>query len=177
MCHYTLAVLIGRGPETQAVHALLTGDRGMAAVIGPAGLGKTAIVRAVVEPDAVWVRGLATLRSRPGAALDPVLPTVTGDLELDASNLVRRLGGRRLVVDDAQWTDSHTRAVVELVATTARSLATWRTGDPAAPALPPGHWACLTLDRLQPADARALARRANPGLVDADLQPLLDQQR
>ena len=173
-CHYAPSVLIGRGPEAQEVQALLTGSRGIAAVVGPAGLGKTAIVRAVAEPDAVWIRGLATLRNRPGAALGSVLPAVTGDLELDASQVVRRLGGRRLVVDDAQWTDVHTRAVVELVATVVRPAATWRTCDPSVSSAPPRHWTCFTLDPLRPADARTLAHRLKPGLCEADLQPLLE---
>jgi DNA-binding CsgD family transcriptional regulator len=165
---------MGRGPETQAVRGLLVGTRGVAAVVGPAGLGKTAIVRAAAEPDAVWVCGLATLRTRSGAALVPVLPDLTGDLELDASHLVRRLDGRRLVVDDAQWADAHTRAVVELVATTVRPVATWRTADPAAPSLPPRHWTCVTIGPLRPADARALARATNPDLSEDDLQALLE---
>jgi DNA-binding CsgD family transcriptional regulator len=167
-------VLVGRGQEAQTIAVLLEGARGVAAVVGPAGLGKTAIVRAVAETDAVWVCGLATLRNRSGAALVPVLPDVTGDLELDASHLVRRLDGRRLVLDDAQWADPHTRAVVELVATTARPVATWRTADPAAPALPPRHWTCVTMGPLQPSDARALARKVNPDLGEEDRQALLE---
>ena len=36
--------------------------------------------------------------------------------------MLRQLKGRRLLVDDAQWADAHTAAVIELVATIAPVL-------------------------------------------------------
>ena len=121
---------------------------------GPAGRGKTALVRTVVGHDAVWIRGLASLRERSGATLSPAVPSVHGDLERDASRLLGDLGGRRLVIDDAHWADPYTLLVVELVSTATRPVATWRTGDPAAPGAAPAHWASFPLGRLAPGDAR-----------------------
>lgn len=173
-CHYGLDVLVGRGPEAERLTALLALPRGIAAAVGPAGVGKTTLVREVVAADAVWVRGFATGRDRSGAGLRDVLPKITGDPELDASNTVRSLGLRLLVVDDAQWADPHTRTVVELVATMRRVIATWRSGDPAAMDTPPAHWDILKLEGLGAGDARAFAKRLHPTLADPDLQALLE---
>jgi DNA-binding CsgD family transcriptional regulator len=165
---------MGRQNEVRAIRALLADDHGVAAVTGTAGLGKTAIVREVVGPEALWLRGLATLRDQPGAALSLALPSVSGDLERDASHLLRRLAGRRLVLDDAHWADEYTLAVLALVATAARPAATWRTGDPSAPSTLPDRWESLTLGPLRPVDARALARVRRPALSESELQLLLE---
>lgn len=170
----TPRVLIGRDREADQLRARLSGHHGVAAVTGPAGIGKTAVLRDVIEADALWVHGLATARTRSGDALLLELRSVSGSLERDASHLLLHLGGRRLVLDDAHWLDPYTLAVVELVATATRPVATWRTADPSAPSPPPGHWDHFGLGPLRAADARALACHSRPTLTATELEQVLE---
>jgi DNA-binding CsgD family transcriptional regulator len=170
----TAGVLIGRDREAGQLRACLGGHHGIAVVTGPAGIGKTAVLREVIEPDALWVHGLATAQTRSGDALRLAIPSVSGSPERDASQLLRQLGRRRLVLDDAHWIDPYSLTVVELAATATRAVATWRTDDPSASSTTPAHWDHVRLGPLAAADARTLACHLTSTLTADELEQVLE---
>jgi DNA-binding CsgD family transcriptional regulator len=141
--------LVGRVEELQFVLDTLSAEppRGVI-VAGGLGVGKTRLAReavAALEVDCAveWLAATPSSSTIPFGALAHLLPDVAVTSPEDHVRLVRgitlaldeRADGRPLVVgvDDAQWLDSATAAIVHQLAVsgTARVLLTLRTDEPA----------------------------------------------
>jgi DNA-binding CsgD family transcriptional regulator len=141
--------LVGRDEELAFVVETIRGEESRGVVVaGGLGVGKTRLARealAALEPDFVaeWVASTPSSSQIPFGAVahlldDEAVTTPEDRLRLArriASRLSERAGGRPLIlaVDDAQWLDAGTAAVVhQLVVTGAtKALLTVRTDDPA----------------------------------------------
>ena len=169
------AGLIGRAAELDEL-------RGAGAtpvlVIGEAGVGKTTLVGAAFGDDLRVGEAFPSLGWVPYLPLRRAFPHVpdadwTGDseyiAELLAALLLGQPGAGAVLVDDAQWADTDTVAVVEALATRARVVATVRQGDPATEKvvdrLVGAGFVRLVLDPLPDEDAAALAGRLDPRLT------------
>lgn len=117
--------LHGRADELATLRVWLAGigagRPGSLLVHGPAGVGKTSLVREAVasrsEIDVIWVSGDEAEQLLPFGMVDQVWaqhgrsrPTADGDALVAGADLVGLLGGHEapvvLVVDDAQWVDA-----------------------------------------------------------------------
>jgi DNA-binding CsgD family transcriptional regulator len=140
-------------------------------VNGPAGIGKTTLVRAALK-DRPHVVGssLDSLRWKPYLPLSLAIgDELRGDPETVASEVVRALDGRALFVDDLHWADLGTRRVLGLLAGHVALVVTSRPDE-----LPP--WESLTVIDVEPLDdtsSRALARRLHPDLVSDEVDRLV----
>ncbi len=161
--------LIGRDGELAVVVEAIRADRPIA-VIGEAGIGKTALVRAAVSATGRSIReggGFATLSWLPYLALRRAVGLAdTGDPARVAALVERAVGPDVLFVDDLQWTDDETRQVVSLLIGRIALVVAIRDGDeqtPAAlePLLTQGV-AIVRLDGLAEDAAIALASRLRP---------------
>jgi DNA-binding CsgD family transcriptional regulator len=125
-------VLVGRDAEVAALTDALSGP-GLVVVAGPAGIGKTALARATGLP-LLATGALATLRHLPGLPLTRALraPVPPQDVPLAAEAVRARLRDRVLLVDDVQWADAYTLAVLAAVAPVVRVVVTLRMPAPAA---------------------------------------------
>ena len=169
----TPSPLAGRDRIVDRVRDAVTGGRGLT-LVGPAGIGKTAIVRRASELlpeelDVVWVTGTAAVSDVPLAAFAAFLPPAGSEPGLASLVHVRRAvtavpAGRRrvLVVDDAHALDETSAAVVRQLALQGLTLViTQRSGTPAPDAVS-RLWREGTLDRLDigPLDLAAIAELA-----------------
>jgi hypothetical protein len=129
---YPRCVLVGRDAEVAALRAALF-EPGLVVVAGSPGIGKTALVHATGLP-VLATGALATLRHRPGLPLTRALraPVPTDDVPLAAEAVRARLRDRVLLVDDVQWADTYTLAVLAAVAPVARVVVTLRMPSPVA---------------------------------------------
>jgi DNA-binding CsgD family transcriptional regulator/tetratricopeptide (TPR) repeat protein len=130
--------LFGRASELRDLRAAIERDHSTA-VIGEAGIGKTTLVRAAAELEGRTLReggGLGTLRSTPYLALRRALGTgLDGDPVAAAATVERLVGPDILFVDDLQWVDDASLAVLEILAGRLLVVTTIRSDDPgAAPA-------------------------------------------
>lgn len=123
-------MLIGRDDQVAELRSAL-GVPGLVVVAGPPGIGKTALVHATGLP-LLATGALATLRHLPGLPLTRALraPVPVGDVPLAAEAVRARLRHRVLLVDDVQWSDPYTLAVLAAVAPMARVVVTLRTPAP-----------------------------------------------
>jgi DNA-binding CsgD family transcriptional regulator len=139
--------LIGREAELAALATALDGDRATV-LVGEAGIGKTALVRAVATRlDRTTREGgaFATLRGTPYIALRRAVDAaLQGDPSAVAAQLEQRIGPDLLFVDDAQWADEATLEVLGLLVGRIAVVTTIRSLDPGAAA---------TLARLEAAGA------------------------
>lgn len=162
--------LVGRAEVSARVRGLLAEESAAVLLVGEAGVGKTALVDRLV-PDAprggsfsalAWMTHLPLRRALP--ELDE--ETWTGDAEYVADAVRRALSGRTLVLEDVQWADPASRAVVGLLARRTPIVATLRQGDPAAEAvqgeLESAGFVAVALDPLDPAAASELVLRLRP---------------
>ncbi|HEY6745695.1 MAG TPA: LuxR C-terminal-related transcriptional regulator [Mycobacteriales bacterium] len=156
-------MLIGRDEQLAELRAAL-GDPGLVVVAGPAGIGKTALAHATGLP-LLATGALATLRHRPGLPLTRALraPVPVDDVPLAAEAVRARLRDRVLLVDDVQWADPYTLAVLAAVAPVARVVVTLRMPAPVAERLraAAAHW--LDLPPLAPEAAAQLC--ADPAVL------------
>jgi len=84
-------------------------------VTGPTGIGKSALVAEVMQRHpGFWLAGMAGLASRPLSGLRRMLstPVTDGGIGPLADQLVAQIGESWLVVDDAQFVDGATLAVI-----------------------------------------------------------------
>lgn len=162
---------LGREAEIAAVRAVLDAG-GSAAIVGPAGIGKTTVLRAAL--DGLPVRTGAALPSLRGHAYLPLHAALGRELagtpDEVAASVAAELGGDVLVIEDLHWADPATVAAVASLAEVAPVAVTSRP-EPAWPM--DGHWGVVQrLGPLRPRDAAALARRLHPDL-DAEARALL----
>ncbi|HVW46849.1 MAG TPA: AAA family ATPase, partial [Solirubrobacterales bacterium] len=137
--------LIGRGEEMQLVRRAFEDGATGVLVIGPAGIGKTALARAAIAEIGAagaatrWVRGTRSAAAIPLAAVADLVPraSAAGDplriFQASADALLAAAAGRRLVlaVDDAHLLDAGSAALVlHLAGKGAFVLATVRAESP-----------------------------------------------
>jgi DNA-binding CsgD family transcriptional regulator len=136
----------------------------LAVVAGPPGIGKTALVHATGLP-LLATGALATLRHLPGLPLTRALraPVPIGDVPLAAEAVRARLRDRVLLVDDVQWADAYTLAVLAAVAPVARVVVTLRMPAPVSDRLRALATSWIDLPPL-PAEAAA-ALCADPAVI------------
>ena len=164
--------LIGRDAELAALVASIEGDRSVV-IVGEAGIGKTAIARAAVSVAGrtLYEGGaFATLRELPYLALRRgVDSALAGDAAAVAGIVERIVGPDVLFLDDLQWADDQTLAVVELLAGRILLLGAIRALDAGAEhALAVVRQAGLDAYSLGPLPAlaaREIVDRRRPGLA------------
>lgn len=155
-------MLVGRDAEVAYLTACLTASR-PAVVVGEAGVGKTALLRAAAGATGrpVFEGGaLATLSWMEHLPLRRALgrPVAGGDATAVAVEVERAVGGGVLVLDDLQWWDRATAEVVQILAGRVRLLAGVRRGEPGAdPALDRLRQAGFTEMEVLPLDAESSA--------------------
>lgn len=107
--------IIGREREVEALHAALDGI-GAVAVIGPAGIGKSALVSvALADIDYLAGASLPTMRAMAYFPLEVAIRQrldggSTGDV---VRQVLQVAEGRTLVVEDIHWSDADTLAALE----------------------------------------------------------------
>ncbi len=132
-------MLIGRQREL-AQCARVFGEGRALAVVGEAGVGKTALVRAAAAAGGhrlVEAGAFSTLSWMPFLPLRGALGHDPGgaDPAFVARELEHRLVNAVLLLDDLHWADEQTRAVVPLLAGRVTLAATLRRDDPSAAGL------------------------------------------
>lgn len=174
--------LYGRDAEMAWLDGLL-GDRRPIALVGEAGIGKTALVRAAAARAGLDLReggGLETLAWVPLLALRRAVGDgLRGDATEVAIEAERRVGPRLLFIDDLQWTDDPTRHALALLAGRVALVVSIRATDPAAPAARALVEAMgaevIELVGLDPAAALAIVRRVRPSIDPAAAAALVEQ--
>lgn len=128
--------LVGRDAEIATLRAVLDERRG-AAVIGPAGMGKTSLCgEAVADRPGVQRGGaLALLSYVPYLALARATGSSLGQgrsvtPDRVAREVIERVGDGVLVLDDLHWAAPETLALLPRLAGSLRLVVTVRTGEP-----------------------------------------------
>jgi DNA-binding CsgD family transcriptional regulator len=170
-----VVVLVGREKELDFLAERLQEGRPVA-VVGEAGIGKTALLRAGVEAGGRAAReggGLATLSWMAYLPLARALEdrSLDGDAPHVADAVVDALQAEEvLVLDDVHWADRATLDVLALLSGRVGVLAAVRRGDPgskrALSALADASFELLPVEPLDPADAAALVRARRPELSE-----------
>lgn len=173
-CAAVAPSVLGRQAELSALCDAL--DRGeLAAVVGPAGMGKTTVVRAAVAGRHHHAgSGMAMLVNRRYAALETAVrrrlvgpPDEVADVVLDA------LDGAPLVLEDLHWVHESTLDVLGMLDDRVPMVVTTR------PELGPrgdgllGRARVVELEPLSGRTAERLARRLHPALGDEQRKELL----
>ncbi len=183
-------MLVGRLGELTALDARLAGLGCCVAVLGEAGVGKTTLIRRAARAGTrrVFEGGaLATLSWSAYLPLRRALNDVTavrgeggsaaagatarmwaGDPEFVAAALEERIGDGLLVIDDLQWADAGTRAVIRILVGRVPIVSAVRRGDPGAEAalalLADAGFETIDLEPLDAEHAQQLARRVGAEL-------------
>lgn len=164
------AAFVGRDAECAALRAARTDPAVRAAfVLGPAGVGKTRLLREAAA-DAVaagfsvlWMTASATAATIPFGALVQALPTLEGAVGFQVlREATRRVdeaaakGPVAIFVDDAKHLDDPSTAVVVHLALVGRAfvVASWRTG-PGEPPAPGDSWRDVAAQIIELAPFRA----------------------
>ena len=162
------------------------GQRRSVVVVGEAGVGKTALLRAAATASGRRVHeggGLATLSSLSYLPVTRALGREPrgGDHAAVAEDVITRVNDGVLMLDDLHWADVDTLAVLGYLAGSLILLGAVRAGDPGADnAL--SHTAAagievIELTGLAAEDAADLVLLTNPTLTGDDLSRLLERAR
>lgn len=168
--------LVGRDDELGALVASVS-HVGLTAVIGSAGVGKTALIRAALaELPHLEGGALQSLMHRPFLPLERALGRALSGTDDEVAELVAiATGDAILFIDDVHWADERCIAVLDLVRSTCHVLVASRpegVSDAAARFLASGRTVSISpLDRL---DAVRLARQMHPELSSHELEKLVD---
>src|SRR3954454_21521907 len=150
-------MLVARRGELATVRDRL-GRGAPTLVLGEAGIGKTALLRAAATASGARLYEGGGLASLSFSSFLPLARAMgrspEGDPAAVAAWAEGRIGDGGLLIDDLQWCDPDTLAVIPLLARKVKLLSAVRLGDPAS-------WSAL-----------ALAERAGFGVVR--LEPLRD---
>jgi DNA-binding CsgD family transcriptional regulator len=175
--------VVGRDVEFTELAALLADDR-PAVVVGEAGIGKTALLRAVAAASGRRVAeggALSTLTWLQYLPLERALGTSMGggDPTAVAGSVERRTGSGVLLLDDLHWADAATVEVVTLLAGRVGLLAGVRRGDGAASTVLDRFRAAgfteVPLAPLGAEDAAAVVRSLRPDLGTAAVRRVVDR--
>ncbi len=168
-------MLFGRESELQALASRL--ERGSPVVVlGEAGIGKTAAVRAAADAAGVRLReggALSTLSWMPYFPLERAFGRKLGggDPAYVAQEVDELLGRETLFLDDLHWADRATRAVLPLLGAETRIVMAVRREDSGTQdARDLGKALGAEVQALEPIGDRAAAElvaRARPGLPEA----------
>lgn len=162
-----VSAVLGRERELAALQRALS-QTGSVAVVAPAGMGKTALVRAALDGRQVcWGAGMSMLLPRPYAALERATRThLVGDPEEIAQEVLRRCGTGVLVVDDLHWVHDATVDVLHLVTGRIPLVVASRPegGTIVEELLTRSDVRTLPVGPLAHRDAERLARRCHPQL-------------
>ena len=175
-------VFVGREREAELLLRRF-GEGRLVAVLGEAGVGKTTLIREAAARAGWTLReagGLATLSWLPYLPLRRAFGReFDGDAAFVAAEVEEALGQAALFLDDLQWADAQTSALLPLLAGRIRLLIAVRRGDPATSAALEVAAASgaelLPLEPLAPADAAELARALHPDLAEAALRRLAER--
>lgn len=176
-------MLLGRAGELDVLADHLVHDRPVA-VLGEAGVGKTALLREVATRSGRRLfegGGLATLSWMPFLPLARALrhPVPEGDPAWLAVEVEREVGDGLLVLDDLQWADVRTLSLLAMLAGRVPLLIAIRRGDPGtAAAVDVAVAAGLEVVSLEPLDegaANELVRRLRPDLPDPSVAALIER--
>ncbi|MGH2796958.1 MAG: ATP-binding protein, partial [Thermoleophilaceae bacterium] len=173
----------GRAEELTELERRL--DRRVASVlVGEAGIGKTALLRAAADTSGAEVfegGGLAMLSEIPYVPLTRALgeEPPEGDEGGVGAFVAERIGpDGLLLLDDLQWADAATLAATPFIADRVRVIAAVRRGDPATPpvlaGLVEGGFEPLDVDPLDPDAAAKLLRAVRPGLGAGEVGRLVE---
>jgi DNA-binding CsgD family transcriptional regulator len=174
-------VLVGRQRELATLSELVA-ERRSVALIGTAGVGKTALLRAAAEVSGREVFEGGALASLGWMSYVPLTRALgreppQGDHAAVAGFVRERVDGGLLLLDDLHWSDSDTLAVLPLLRGRVTVVAAVRSGDEgmdgACEALRAAGSELIALDELEPEDAAMLVRTERPELQDDALAEIL----
>lgn len=172
----TPGTLVGREAECARVADALADDR-VVLVTGEPGIGKSTVARAAVAAGGRRLHagaGFATLADMPYVALRQALrEPVAGDPVVVAGRVEAVVGDGVLLLDDLQWVDRATAAVLPLLAGRMPLILTSRDPAAAVAGIPDDTMVRIRLGPLGPADAESLARASGAALTDAGLRRVL----
>ena len=175
-------VFVGRERERELLLRQF-GERRVVALLGEAGVGKTTLVReaaARAEWTLLEAGGLATLSWLPFLPLRRAFGRgFAGDTAYVAAAVEEALGEAALFVDDLQWADAQTAALLPLLAGRVRLVIAVRTGDAGTSAAldiaAVAGAELLPLGPLPRAEAAELARVLHPGLQEPAVRRLAER--
>jgi DNA-binding CsgD family transcriptional regulator len=128
---YRQLVLVGRGAAVVQVRQAID-EVGVVAVVGPAGIGKTAVARAAVGNDSRHTGALHTTRMVPLFPIRRLLGQLHLNAELTVNAAVRsvlRAGHGPVLIDDLQWADEATLEAIALLTGHLPMVVTIRSGE------------------------------------------------
>jgi DNA-binding CsgD family transcriptional regulator/tetratricopeptide (TPR) repeat protein len=166
-------MLVARAAELAAVKDRMRRQAAVL-VVGEAGIGKTTLLRAAAEDTSGGIYeggGLASLSWMSYLPITRAIgsPPLEGDAASVAAWVVTRVGDGVLIVDDLQWSDEDTLAVLSLLVGEVTLLSALRRGDAAsagvARAAEKAGFEALPLEGLSPADGRKLVLAHQPELA------------
>jgi DNA-binding CsgD family transcriptional regulator len=175
-------VFVGREREAELLLQRLREGQPVA-VLGEAGVGKTTLIReagARTGTRLVEAGGLATLSWLPYLPLRRAFGReFEGDAAQVAAEVEEAVGGAALLLDDLQWADAQTAALLPLLAGRIPLVIAVRRGDaetPAALELAAAAGAeLLPLEPLAQVEAAELARALHPGLREPAVRRLAER--
>ena len=175
-------MLLGRAGELATLLEHLE-HRRPAAVVGEAGVGKTALLRLAAGSAGAFVvdaGALSTLKWMPYLPLARALGhrPPGGDRATVVEWVAARTEGGVLLLDDAQWADQETLALLGPLGQQLKLLVGVRLGDPGTPMvsrrLLENGFSVMRLGPLMPEDASQLVRYWAPELADDNVRRIVD---